>query len=133
MIDRQTQLLGTEAQKAQSVSGTLKRFGVYFRPYWLPLVVVLFAMIASTWMQVRIPYLTGQAIDCYLTPYVSRVTLTGNTEGSALPAGVGDFMAQALGETGAESNCTYTTFNPTASYDETLAGFTEIILVMVAL
>ncbi|HUM69330.1 MAG TPA: hypothetical protein PLK31_10840, partial [Chloroflexota bacterium] len=85
MIDRQAQLLGMEAQKAQSISGTLKRFGAYFRPYWLPLLIVLAAIIFSTWMQVRIPYLIGQAIDCYLTPYASRVALTGNTAGVTLP------------------------------------------------
>lgn len=131
MIDRQAQLLGTEARKAESVSGTLKRFGVYFRPYWLPLILVAVAIIASTWMQVRIPYLTGQAVDCYLTPYVSRVNLTGNTEGVTLPPAAAEFMNQLAEDTAAGANCTYTTIDPTASFDETLAGFTRLILVMV--
>jgi ATP-binding cassette subfamily B protein len=131
MIDRQAQLLGMEVQKPQSISRTLKRFGAHFRPYWLPLVIVLIAMVASTWMQVRIPYLTGQAVDCYLTPYVSRVSLTGNSGESTLPPAAAEFMQQLAGNTAAGSNCTYTTVDPTASFDETLAGFTQLILVMV--
>ncbi|MCL4264272.1 MAG: ABC transporter ATP-binding protein/permease [Anaerolineae bacterium] len=133
MIDRQAQLLGMEAQKAQSVSGTLKRFGAYFRPYWLPLLIVLAAIIVSTWMQVRIPYLIGQAIDCYLTPYASRVALTGNTAGVTLPPAAAEFFSQMAGDTAAGTNCTYTTIDPTASYQETLAGFTRLMLVMVFL
>ncbi|MCP4359698.1 MAG: ABC transporter ATP-binding protein [Chloroflexi bacterium] len=131
MLDRQAQLLGTEARKADSVSGTIKRFGVYFRPYWAPIIMVLIALIASTWMQVRIPYLTGQAVDCYLTPYVNQQAIVGS-EGGAIPAGMSDLMAQAFGDNGAAANnCTYTTINPTATYEEALAGFTQIILVIV--
>jgi ATP-binding cassette subfamily B protein len=131
MIDRQAQLLGMEARRADSVSGTLKRFGVYFRPYWLPLLIVTAAMIASTWMQVRIPYLTGQAVDCYLTPYVSRVSMGGSEEG-AIPA-ADNFLTEVFDSSAAGANCTYTTVDPAASYDETLAGFTQLMLVMVAL
>lgn len=127
MMDRQAQLLGQETRKAENIGSTIKRFARYFRPYWLPLLIVAVAMIASTWMQVRIPYLTGQAIDCYLTPYVSRPA----EGGFAIPEGVSDMMAQAFGDSALASNCTYTTINPTATFEETLAGFTQIVLLMV--
>lgn len=133
MIDRQAQLLGQEARKAESVSRTLKRFLIYFRPYWLALLLVLAGLVASTWMQVRIPYLTGQAVDCYLTPYASRAAVDGDIGGVSLPAGAADFMAQAFGDTASQTNCTYTSVDPSATFDETLAGFTQIMLLMVGL
>lgn len=133
MIDRQSQLLGQETSKAENVNITLKRLSLYFRPYWLPMLVVLVALIASTWMQVRIPYLTGQAIDCYLTPYVSRASVSGDFGGATLPAGADDLLGQAFSNQAFDQNCTYTTVDPTATFDETLAGFTQIILLMVAL
>lgn len=132
MMDRQAMLLGAEVRKAQRVSTTLKRFGVYFRPYWPALIIVLIAIFASTWMQVRIPYLTGQAVDCYLTPYASQLILAGGGE-SSLPAGAADLMGQAFGQDTAQTNCTYTAVDPTATLSETLAGFTQIILLMVGL
>ena len=131
MMDRQAQLLGQETRKAENISTTLKRFARYFRPYWFPLMLVAIALLASTWMQVRIPYLTGQAIDCYLTPYVSRPAEA--TAGFTMPEGISEMMTEAFGDTGAGSNCTYTTINPTATFDETLAGFTQIVLLMVGL
>ena len=131
MMDRQAQLLGQETRKAENISTTLKRFARYFRPYWFPLMLVAIALLASTWMQVRIPYLTGQAIDCYLTPYASRPTDV--TAGFTMPEGISEMMTEAFGNTAAGSNCTYTTINPTATFEETLAGFTQIVLLMVGL
>lgn len=126
MIDRQAQLLGAEVRKADSPSKTLKRFAIYFRPYGLVLFIVLVALVASTWMRVRIPYLTGQAIDCYLGPYLAAGAITSDT-GNPLPEGPGLTAAA----NSSDSNCTYTTVNPTATYDETLAGFTQIIVTIV--
>jgi len=133
MLDRQAQLLGTEVRKADSVSNTLKRFATYFRPYTLALLLVLVALIGSTWMQVRIPYLMGQAVDCYLGPYVSQASFGGNS-GPSLPEGLSDIISQQAGEqTNAFANCTYTSINLDASFEETLAGFTGLILLIVAL
>lgn len=131
MMDRQAQLLGQETRKAENIGATLNAFARYFRPYWLPLLLVLAALIVSTWMQVRIPYLIGQAVDCYLSPYASRAAFAENPGSIPLPAGMADLMAQAFSDEGFANNCTYTTIDPTASYEETLAGFGQIILVMV--
>ncbi len=129
MMDRQAQLLGQETRKADQVSTTLKKLARYFRPYLLALLIVAAALITSTWMQVRIPYLTGQAIDCYITPYVSRPTAP---QGFAIPEGIAEMMSETIGDLGALSNCTYTTIDPAATFEETLAGFTGIVLLMTA-
>ncbi len=132
MMDRQAQLLGQETRKAENISTTIKRFSRYFRPYWLPLITVAIALVLSTWMQVRIPYLTGQAIDCYLTPYAARANAAGDASQFAAPEGITNLINEAFGNSAAANNCTYTTIDPTATYEETLAGFSKLVLLMVA-
>jgi len=53
------------------VGETLRRFWLYFRTQWPILLLVLVLMVVSTWAQVVTPELTGQTVDCYLTPVVS--------------------------------------------------------------
>jgi ATP-binding cassette subfamily B protein len=77
------QLMSGENIQATSVSQTLRRFGIYFRPYWLMLVLVASLIILSTWAQVTAPDLIGQVVDCYLLP-------AGNFEGIAPPSGEDD-------------------------------------------
>ncbi len=77
MGHRQDAMLGTEARKAQSVSATLKRLGGYFRPYTLALLVTAVLVLAGTYMQVLIPDLIGQSVDCYLSPYAAAESLGG--------------------------------------------------------
>jgi ATP-binding cassette subfamily B protein len=54
-----------------NVGETLRRFWVYFRTQWPILLLVLVLMVVSTWAQVVTPELTGQTVDCYLTPVIS--------------------------------------------------------------
>jgi ATP-binding cassette, subfamily B, multidrug efflux pump len=61
-------LMGRETLKPKNTGSTLARFGHYFRHYWLVLLVVVAIVIVSTWMQVTTPDLTGEVVDCYLTP-----------------------------------------------------------------
>ena len=61
-------LLEQEARKPRSLRKTLGRLAGYFKPYWLVLIGVLFLMVLNAWTQVITPELTGQAVDCYLTP-----------------------------------------------------------------
>ncbi len=65
-------LFEREAIKPKKVSETLKRFGGYFKPYWAVLLLVAACVIISTWAQVTVPDLTGQAADCYLTPTAAQ-------------------------------------------------------------
>ncbi|RMG95590.1 MAG: ABC transporter ATP-binding protein [Chloroflexi bacterium] len=131
MIDRQAQLLGTEVRKARSVSQTLKRFWGYFRRYSWALILTAVFVIAGTYMQVLIPDLTGQAVDCYLGPFAARSFAEGNFADflNQLPAGV-----QPPVDSGdAFSNCWYTTPDLTATADDTLLNFGKLILIIILL
>ncbi|MFQ5399554.1 MAG: ABC transporter ATP-binding protein [Anaerolineae bacterium] len=127
MLDRQAQLLGTEARKARSVSATLKRLWGYFRRYSLVLLLVVVFVIGGTYMQVLIPDLTGQAVDCYLGPFSAR---SFGGQSLADPAGS---PFPTSGESGAFSNCWYTTPNLQATGEETIAGLGKLVLLIIAL
>jgi len=126
MMDRNAQFLGAETSKARSVSGTLRRLWDYFRRYSLVLLLVTVLVFGSTYMQVLIPDLTGQAVDCYLGPYTTAATAGGGFDLSALP---GDAVEQS----GAFSNCWYTTPDLSATAEETLAGLGGLVLLIVGL
>ena len=64
-------MLEQEISKPRSTGTTLRRLAGYFKPYWFILIGVLFLMILNAWTQVLTPELTGQAVDCYLTPAVT--------------------------------------------------------------
>jgi ATP-binding cassette subfamily B protein len=130
MMNRDNQLLGTEVRKATSVGGTLKRLGHYFRPYWWLLLIIGGLIIASTYMQVRIPDLTGQAVDCYLGPFAAANTADVMSGGA--PIAVDPSAIPGNDGGGAFSNCTFTTPNLAATASETLAGLTRLILIIVA-
>ena len=68
MFDRQAQLLGTEIKKARSVSQTLTRFWTYFQKYQKGIFLVALLVVLSVGIQVLVPELIGQAVDCYLDP-----------------------------------------------------------------
>jgi ATP-binding cassette subfamily B multidrug efflux pump len=70
----QGRMMREESEKPKQVSSTLKRFGHYVKPYWWIGLIVLVLMIISTWAQVTSPNLTGQVVDCFLTPGVSSAT-----------------------------------------------------------
>lgn len=126
MIGRPDVIFGAEERKAASVGATLKRLGRYFRPYWIALLLSAVFIIASTYMQVLIPDLTGQAVDCYLGPY-SASEFTGDL-GGLLGA------ETAVGNAGgAFSNCWYTTPNPDAPTAEIVRGLGLLILLITAL
>ena len=133
MFNRQDQLFTTEAQKARSVSATLKRLGKYFRPYSVVLLVIAVVVIASTYMQVLIPDLTGQLVDCYLTPFAASSAIESQFGGN-LPL---DQLASGQGQSDPvssfQSNCWYTTPNLTATAEETIAGIGVLILIVTGL
>lgn len=99
--------LRQETRKATNVSATLARLAGYFRPYWFMLALVALVMIVNTWTQVMGPDLTGQVVDCYLSPANPSATRA--------------------------SNCWYTTPNPNRTREETLAGMAGLIGLLTAL
>ena len=85
MIGGPRGLLEQETLKPKSVSATLARFGHYFRPYWLALLATAVLLLVNAWVQVISPELTGQAVDCYLTPGVANLATETVTDGAATP------------------------------------------------
>ena len=131
MFDHSARLLGAETRKAQSVRGTLGRVWSYYSNYRLALILVAIALIASTYMQVMIPDLTGQIVDCYLSPYQVG-TLGGNLE-EGLPLDSIASQAPNSEDPAFVSNCWYTTPDPQASAQETIAGIGALVLIIVGL
>ena len=113
--------MGRDSLKPQKVGVTLKRFALYFRPYWYLLVIAGVMLLAATWAQVESPKLIGQLVDCYLTP--SAVTAIGNTP-----------LAEAGGvASGAVNNCTMESDPAVLSNAERLAGLGRVTLMIVGL
>ncbi len=127
MMDHGARSLGMETSKARSVSGTLGRLWHYFRHYGWVLLIVALLIVSSTYMQVLIPDLTGQTVDCYLTPFTARAAIA---EGG-LAGALSQFAAGSTEE--ATSNCWYTTPDPEATAADTIAGLGRLILLIVGL
>src|SRR5207245_1700633 len=58
------------------VGETLGRFWRYFRQYAHVLLLVGVLIVLSTFLQVTIPNLMGQAVDCFLVPSVANCWYT---------------------------------------------------------
>ncbi len=105
--------LQQEARKPKQVWVTLARLARYFKPYGIALGLVALMVIVNAWVQVITPDLTGQVVDCYLTP-------------AAAPARPQLAAAPMSGVTRA-TNCWYTRADPARSLEETLAGLSGLI------
>ncbi len=127
----QDRAFNVEEKKARSVSGTVFRFARYFRRYWLMMIGVAVLIIVGTYMQVLVPDLTGQVVDCYLTPYVAGSNASQVT-GGQLPLDV-PITAEPGADSGAATNCWYTTPNPQATAEETIAGIGGLVLIIAGL
>jgi ATP-binding cassette subfamily B protein len=92
-------LMSQDVLRPRRIGDTLSRFGAYFRPYWYALIGAAILMIASTWMQVTSPDLTGQIVDCYLMPAASSAGVFGSQG-----------MSSVMG--GAQTNCWLVTQEP---------------------
>jgi len=66
MFHRESATFGVEVKKARDVRATLRRFWDYFQVYRWALIGSFIMVILSTLMQVGVPVLTGQAVDCFL-------------------------------------------------------------------
>lgn len=86
MIGGPRGLLEQEVSKPKSTGATLRRLGGYFKPYWFLLLLVLALLVLNSWTQVLTPELTGQAVDCYLTPAVVTEAVDAAAPGQMAPA-----------------------------------------------
>src|SRR5438552_1475240 len=66
MMGNRDWLFQQEARKPRAVGETLGRFWLYFRSYTHVLLFVAVLIVVSTFLQVSVPNLMGQAVDCYL-------------------------------------------------------------------
>jgi ATP-binding cassette, subfamily B, multidrug efflux pump len=116
-------ILAQETAKPTRVGATLRRLFGYFRPFWPTLIIVAILIAGSTYVQVLTPRLTGQVVDCYLTPATASRFLSGM---QSLP---GFENVQAASET----NCwvPVTAADPTAT--DYLAGLGRLILIIAGL
>jgi len=60
--------LDQETSKPKSVNATLGRLVKHFAPFWPGLLMAAVFVVISTWTQVTSPELTGELVDCYLSP-----------------------------------------------------------------
>jgi ATP-binding cassette subfamily B multidrug efflux pump len=116
-------VLAQETERPTSVRATLGRLVGYFRPYWAVLLVVAILIAGSTYVQVLTPRLTGQTVDCYLTPATASRFMSGFQQ---LPG-----MENV--QTAAETNCWFpvSVENPTAA--DYAAGLGKLILLIAGL
>lgn len=145
MMGGRGRMLDQEVSKPKNVSATLGRLVRYFKPYWLVLMGVLVLLVLNAWVQVLTPRLTGQAIDCFVTPAVASglaesaagtqgapaATAQGAPTGAA-PAG----DAQGLGQrppTAAQTNCTWDPLPAGSPQADYLRGLGRLVLVLVGL
>jgi ATP-binding cassette subfamily B multidrug efflux pump len=133
MLGRHDHIFETEERKANSVGTTLKRLGRQFRPYWLVLIFVMVLVIVSTGMQVLIPSLTGQTVDCYLSPYAVGSDLQENTTANLPLNQLADSPAAESTDPAFKQNCWFTDPTVTDNTQETIRGLTIIILIIVGL
>jgi ATP-binding cassette, subfamily B, multidrug efflux pump len=68
MIGQRDWLFQQEARRPRAVGETLRRFWTYFRNYTHVLITVGVLVVIATFLQVTVPSLIGQAVDCYLAP-----------------------------------------------------------------
>jgi ATP-binding cassette subfamily B protein len=110
-------ILEQESTKPKSAGETLLRLAGYFRPYWMIVIFVLALMAVNAWTTVVGPVLTGQAVDCYLTPAVVGVEVAEQVTGEGA---------------GSPISCLFPVpENPT--HDDLLAGLLKLVLALVAL
>ncbi|HMA36207.1 MAG TPA: ABC transporter ATP-binding protein [Chloroflexia bacterium] len=111
-------MLQGETSKPAAVGATLKRFWHYFGRYKLILVAVAILVVTSTYMQVLVPDLLGQAVDCYLTPATQQATRGAGFPGAPVAA---------------STNCWYATLPATATAQDYIAGLGGLVLLTVGL
>ena len=113
-------MLDQEVSKPRSVGTTLRRLARYFRPYWPALLLVLALMIFAAWAQVISPQLTGQAVDCYLTP----ATVAAGTGQATAPEPSNSAGAAAA------ANCWFSSLPPGAPVSALLRGLGLLSLLL---
>lgn len=109
MMGQRDWLFQQEARKPTAVRDTLGRFWGYFRQYGWALILEIVLVVFTTYLQVVIPNLIGQAVDCYMAP------ATQVTAGTS------------------ELHCWFASVPPDATAETYLAGLTGLVLFVAAI
>ena len=118
-------MMQQEVSKPVNVGKTLGRLASYFKPYWPILILVLVLILINTYSQVITPELTGQSIDCYLTPATeSRMA----SQAAQIPG-----MSGLAGATQKSTNCWFDQMPANATAADYIAGLGKLILVILGL
>ncbi|MBI5876457.1 MAG: ABC transporter ATP-binding protein [Chloroflexi bacterium] len=115
MMGHRDMALQVETSKPKSVSATLGRFWQYFKRYWYILIGVISFVLMGVYMQVLVPDLIGQSIDCYIAP-AAQSAFAGAATSAARP-----------------TNCWYAPPNPQATPADRVAGLGGLVLLIVGL
>jgi ATP-binding cassette subfamily B protein len=94
-------MLNQESIKPRAIGETLARLGRYFVQYWYMIALAVLFVIVSTWTQVTVPELMGQATDCFLVP-----------AGASAFGGFAPFAPQADSQNQTASSCYLATDDP---------------------
>ena len=98
-----------EARKPTAVGETLARFWTYVRGYTFILVAVAILLVITTFLQVAVPNLMGQAVDCYLAPATAQNSSIATTS---------------------EQRCWFATLPPNSTTQDYLAGLTSLVVLI---
>ncbi len=127
------QMMQQEVSKPVNASKTLARLAGYFKPYWAVLILVLALILVNTYTQVISPELTGQSVDCYLTPATqSRLAAESAQIFKNLPPAAGGAQPSA-GAQASSSNCWFDKLPTTATSSDYIAGLGRLILIILGL
>ena len=137
-------LLDQETSKPKSASQTLRRLVTHFAPFWPSLLMAMVFVVISTWAQVTNPELTGQLVDCYLSPAVASSGLSfpgASTDQAA--TGSNCWLSADKQPTGFTQTLIKKVFalgglaepktDGTQTNDERLAGLVRMILLIIVL
>ena len=136
--------LNQETLKPTSTSETLGRLVKHFGPFWPVLLAAVVFVVIATWAQVTSPELTGQLVDCYLSPTAaaSGFSLPG-ASGSQSASGSNCWLAADRQPSGLTQTIVKNVFAlgglaapktaGTITTDERTAGLVRMILLIIAL
>ncbi len=125
-------MLARETSKPKSASVTLGRLGRYYAPYVAVLLLVVLLMVGNTYTQVQTPELTGQAVDCFITPATNARVAQESGGGASIFQGLSGMLGSNAGS--AQTNCWYQQLDPkTAAVNDYIRGLGSLVLLVVAL
>lgn len=123
-------MLEQETSKPRSTWPTVRRLAGYFKPFWLVLIGVLVLMIFNAWTQVLTPELTGQAVDCYLTPAITSQAAAAAAAAGQAALATDTPAAQAAAA--AATDCWFGAIAPGSDAVDYVAGLGRLVLGLVA-